>query len=287
MNAATSQPTPANAHAPVLQGDVLRVRDLHVSFPGARGIFRAGPRVPVVRGVSFSLRRGETLGLVGESGSGKSTIARAVMRLIEADSGTIEIDGADVRNSRGANLKRIRRRVQMVFQDPASSLNARMRVRDCVAEPLIVHAALPHRGSLATRVGELLEECGLNQSFAERYPHELSGGQKQRVAIARALALRPALIVCDEPTSALDVSVQAQVLNLLSDLQARHGLSYLLISHDMGVIRHMAHSVAVLRAGEIVELGPTDRVLAMPEHGYTRRLLDAVPRFAGAGAAYG
>jgi ABC-type glutathione transport system ATPase component len=245
---------------PATTSPLLDIRDVVVTFgPGAR---RA------VDGVSLQLEAGRTLGLVGESGSGKSTLSRVVMGLLRPASGRVLIDGLDVHASRGAAMRSIRRRAQMIFQDPAGSLNPRLRVRDIVAEPLVVHGL-----AWKDRVGELLEECGMPASSMDRFPHEFSGGQRQRIAIARALALRPALVICDEPTSALDVSVQAQILNLLQDLQRSRGMAYLFITHDLGVVSHMADRVAVMREGRIVEEGDASRMLRSPAHEYTRTLL--------------
>ncbi|MFZ4430570.1 MAG: ATP-binding cassette domain-containing protein [Phycisphaerales bacterium] len=243
---------------------LLEVRDLVVEFGHGHGARR------VVDGVSLRLESGRTLGLVGESGSGKSTLSRVVMGLLAPAAGHVLIDGLDVHASHGASLRGIRRRVQMIFQDPAGSLNPRLRVRDIVAEPLIVHG-LPWKD----RVGALLEECGMPASSMDRFPHEFSGGQRQRIAIARALALRPALVICDEPTSALDVSVQAQILNLLQDLQRSRGIAYLFITHDLGVVAHMADRIAVMRAGRIVEEGDAVDVLRSPADEYTKTLLGA------------
>ena len=243
---------------------LLDVRDLVVEFGHGHSARR------VVDGVSLRLESGRTLGLVGESGSGKSTLSRVVMGLLAPAAGRVLIDGLDVHASRGASLRGIRRRVQMIFQDPAGSLNPRLRVREIVAEPLIVHG-LPWKD----RVGALLEECGMPASSMDRFPHEFSGGQRQRIAIARALALRPSLVICDEPTSALDVSVQAQILNLLQDLQRSRGMAYLFITHDLGVVAHMADRIAVMRAGRIVEEGDAVDVLRSPADEYTKTLLGA------------
>jgi ABC-type glutathione transport system ATPase component len=199
------------------------------------------------------------------------------MRLVEASEGSIELWGQDMLAARGVGLRQLRRRVQMIFQDPAGSLNPRMRVGDIVAEPLVVHGEGGTKEELAARVRSLLERCGMPAASMDRYPHQFSGGQRQRIAIARALALTPELIVCDEPTSALDVSIQAQILNLLKDLQRERGLSYLFISHDMGVVQHMCDRIAVMRAGKIVEMGTREEVLGSPREEYTRRLLAAVP----------
>jgi oligopeptide transport system ATP-binding protein len=254
---------------------LLRVENLSVHFASG-GLGR--PRiVRAVDSVSFDIQPGETLGLVGESGSGKTTVGRAILRLVEPAAGRVFFDGADVLAARGPALRRLRKDMQIVFQDPAGSLNPRMTIGEIVAEPLVVHGMGSAR-TLDRRVAELLERCGLPPAAASRYPHEFSGGQRQRVGIARALALRPRFIVCDEPTSALDVSVQAQIINLLMDLQAELGLSYLFISHDMNVIQHVCRRVAVMHRGRIVEVGERDQVLHHPAHEYTRALLGAVPR---------
>ncbi|HYE61881.1 MAG TPA: ATP-binding cassette domain-containing protein [Phycisphaerales bacterium] len=258
---------------------LLRVTDLCVHFPVRSGVLaRRTGVVKAVDGVSFEIGPGETLGLVGESGSGKTTVGRAVLRLMEPTSGLIVFDGVDVTRASAGELRRLRRHMQIVFQDPASSLNPRMSVGEIVGEPLVVHGLAGDSRTLAARVGELLERCGLPAAAATRYPHEFSGGQRQRVGIARALALRPKFIVCDEPTSALDVSVQAQIINLLMDLQKEMGLSYLFISHDMNVVQHVCSRIAVMHKGRIVEVGTRERVLEAPEHEYTRGLLRAVPR---------
>lgn len=265
-----SEPTP-----------LLKVDDLRVEFPLRGGVF--GRTVDVVRavdGVSFEVGAGETLGLVGESGSGKTTAGRAVLRLQRATGGRVVFDGHDVLSAGARAMRSLRRRMQIVFQDPAGALNPRMRVWEIVGEPLRVHGVGASR-DLRGRAAELLERCGMPASSADRYPHEFSGGQRQRIVIARALALSPAFIVCDEPTSALDVSVQAQILNLLKDLQRDMGLSYLFISHDMSVVAHMCDRIAVMLHGRIVEQGARDAVLFDPRHEYTKRLLSAVP---GAGA---
>jgi len=248
---------------------LLQVDDLHVQF--------AGSDTPAVDGVSFSLNAGRTLGLVGSSGCGKTTLARAVLRLIPARSGSVHFQGTSVLDLPTRAMQPIRRRMQIVFQDPGGSLNGRMRVGEIVGEPLLVHESL--RGAvLRERVGSLLVRCGLEPDAANRYPHAFSGGQKQRIAIARAIALSPALIVCDEPTSALDVAVQARILHLLSTLQDEDDIAYLFITHDMAVARHVCHDIAVMDAGRIVELGPVGEVLERPGHEVTRQLLDAVPR---------
>jgi ABC-type oligopeptide transport system ATPase subunit len=257
---------------------ILRVRGLVVRFPVRSGLLqRVTAYTQAVDGVDFEIHEGETLGLVGESGSGKSTVGRAVLGLVDAAEGTVEFEQRDIRSMGARQLRAARRHMQMIFQDPAGSLNPRLRVGASVGEPLIVHGIVTDRRELARRVGTLLERCGMPAASADRYPHEFSGGQRQRLAIARALALEPRLLICDEPTSALDVSIQAQILNLLADLQRELKLSYLFISHDMNVIQHICHRVAVLLKGKIVEIGTRDEVLLTPRHEYTQRLLSAVP----------
>ena len=255
---------------------LLRVTDL-VKYYRAGGLFaRPAPPVRAVDGVSFDIGRGETLGLVGESGCGKSTVGRTVLRLQEPTSGQAVFDGADVFALGRAELRRLRRRMQIVFQDPYGSLNPRMRIGSAVAEGIEIHGLAP-KAEIPGRVAALLEEVGLDPTYARRYPHEFSGGQRQRIGIARALAVQPSFIVCDEPVSALDVSVQAQVLNLLADLQRHRGLSYLFIAHDLAVVRQVAQRVAVIYLGRIVETGATEALLREPRHPYTIALLSAVP----------
>jgi len=254
---------------------LLDARDVRIRFP-ARGT-RTG-WFEAVRGASLALNRSQTLGLVGESGSGKSTLARGVLRLIDVHSGVIRFDGIDLLSAGGGELRRLRRRMQVVFQDPGGAMNPRMRVWRIVSEPLLVQGVENKPRALRERAAALLDRCGMPADALDRRPHEFSGGQRQRVVIARALALEPDLVVCDEPTSSLDVSVQAQILNLLRDLQRERGLAYLFISHDMGVVRHMCDRVAVMKGGEIVEEGETARVVEAPEHPYTRRLLESVPK---------
>ncbi|MBX3362203.1 MAG: ABC transporter ATP-binding protein [Phycisphaeraceae bacterium] len=255
------------------EGPLLAVEDLVVEFP-ARGPGRQAHRA--IDRVSFQLDRAEALGVVGESGSGKTTLGRAALGLIPATHGRIRLSGHDISKAPPSRLRHLRRSAQIVFQDPGGSLNPRMTVAACVAEPLEIHR-VGSRAERRNRALTLLERCGMPADAAERYPHELSGGQRQRVAIARAIALEPSLIVCDEPTSALDVSVQAQILNLLMDLQRERGLAYLFISHDIEVVAHLCTRIAVMREGRIIESGPTDTVLNSPADPYTRALLKAVP----------
>ena len=257
---------------------LLTVHGLHTHFPVRSGVLqRTTGWVKAVDGVSFDIAQGETLGLVGESGCGKTTVGRSLLRLIPPTSGTVRFDGHDVLAARGAELKRLRREMQIIFQDPAGSLNPRMRIASIVGEPLIVHNLVSDKSELRGMVESLLERCGMPRAAADRYPHEFSGGQRQRIGIARALALKPRFIVCDEPTSALDVSIQSQILNLLADLRDEFGLSYLFISHDMAVIQHICDRIAVMYRGKIVETGTRDEVMQSPKHPYTRALLSAVP----------
>jgi len=256
---------------------LLKVRDLRTWFPVRRGLLqRITGHVKAVDDISFILQKGETLGLVGESGCGKTTVGRTLLRLIEPNSGQVLFEGRDVLKMKGEQLRQLRRRMQIIFQDPGGSLNPRMRVGRIVGEPLEVHGVAKGE-QLRVMVEKLLTRCGLWPAAADRYPHEFSGGQRQRIGIARALALNPSLIVCDEPTSALDVSIQSQILNLLKDLQDEFGLSYLFISHDMAVIHHICDRVAVMYDGKIVESGTRDQIINHPQHAYTRRLLAAVP----------
>jgi oligopeptide transport system ATP-binding protein len=258
---------------------LLEARDLLKHFPVRRGLVlpREIGRVRAVDGVSFALARGETLAIVGESGCGKSTLGRLLLRLIEPTSGAVRFDGMDLTGLGKTALRAARRRMQMIFQDPFASLNPRLSVRAILAEPLRLHLGLTPK-EMSRRVHELLGLVGLSAYHAERYPHEFSGGQRQRIGIARALATRPELIVCDEPVSALDVSIQAHVINLLNDLKRRFSLSYIFISHDLAVVRHIADRVAVMYLGEIVEIGSKQAVIGAPRHPYTQALLAAVPR---------
>jgi len=257
---------------------ILEVRDLVKHFHLGGGAFGGEAAViKAVDGVSFTIRRGETLGLVGESGCGKTTTGRCILQLEKPTSGQVIFEGRDLTTASDAELRKVRRRLQVIFQDPYSSLNPRMTVGQIIAEPLAVHGLVPDRAARAARVRELLGHAGLLPAMAQRYPHELSGGQRQRVGIARALAMEPALIVCDEPVSALDVSIQAQIINLLEELQAEFGLTYLFVAHDLSVVRHISDRVAVMYLGKIVEITDRKSLYENPQHPYTRALLSAVP----------
>ena len=270
---------PAPAAAPAAGAELLRAEELRVHFPVRRGVFRrAVGHVPAVDGLSFALREGETFALVGESGCGKTTAAKSLIRLQPATGGRVRYRGRDLAAFRGPELRRLRSDLQIVFQDPFSSLNPRMTVADILAEGMEALAVRPGPAGRRARLAELLGQVGLEPRHLSRYPHEFSGGQRQRIAIARALAVEPKLIVCDEPTSALDVTIQAQILNLLRELQERRGLAYLFITHNIAVVSWMAHRVAVMRGGRIVEQGDAVEVLRNPRHEYTRTLLAAVPR---------
>jgi oligopeptide transport system ATP-binding protein len=257
---------------------LLEVKDLKVHFPVRHGWFsRAHETVKAVDGVSLSIEPGETLGLVGESGCGKSTLGRAIMRLVEPTTGEIFLHGENLTGLQGAALRVRRRKFQMIFQDPFGSLNPRMMVEDIVGEALDIHDLADSRAARRKRIAELLQAVGLNADHARRYPHEFSGGQRQRIGIARALAVEPELIVCDEPVSALDVSVQAQIINLLQDLQQQRGMAYLFIAHDLAVVEHISRRVMVMYLGKIVEQAAAQDILRAPRHPYTQALISAVP----------
>jgi peptide/nickel transport system ATP-binding protein/oligopeptide transport system ATP-binding protein len=258
---------------------LVQVRGLVKHFPMTQGIVfqRKIGAVQAVDGVTFDVNRGETLGIVGETGCGKSTTARLIMRLLEATSGEVRFDGQDITHVKGARLKAVRREMQMVFQDPYSSLNPRKTVGSIIAEPYAVHGLERGRDQRKQAVQALMETVGLNPEHYNRYPHEFSGGQRQRIGVARALALKPKLLIADEPVSALDVSIQAQVLNLLRDMQRQFGLTLIFIAHDLSVVRHMCDRVAVMYLGKIVEIGPGDPLYGFPRHPYTGALLAAVP----------
>ncbi|MDN7438433.1 dipeptide ABC transporter ATP-binding protein [Burkholderia cepacia] len=286
--APAASPVPASVPAPAANDDaqpgfdrsaspILRVRDLVTRFPVKSGVFgRVSQYVHAVERVSFELRAGETLALVGESGCGKSTTGRSLLRLVESQSGSIEFDGRDISALKGPDLQALRRNIQFIFQDPFASLNPRLTVGFSIMEPLLVHGVASGRDAQA-RVDWLLDKVGLPPEAARRYPHEFSGGQRQRIAIARALALNPKVVIADESVSALDVSVQAQIVNLMLDLQRELGVAYLFISHDMAVVERISHRVAVMYLGQIVEIGPRRAVFEAPQHPYTKKLMSAVP----------
>lgn len=261
-----------------MNAPLLDIAGLSVHFRVTKGLFLARNVgvVKAVDGVSLQVARGEVLGLVGESGCGKSTLARAVVQLVKPTSGKILFDGTDLASLSKPALRRVRPRMQMIFQDPYASLNPRMTVFDCIAEPLLVHG-FANRRDAAARVSALMERVGLAARFMRKYPHEFSGGQRQRIAIARALALEPSLIIADEPVSALDVSVQAQILNLLAGLCNDHALTMILVSHDLAVVRHLSHRIAVMYLGKIVEIGEAESVFNNAMHPYTQALLNAIP----------
>ncbi len=258
---------------------LLEVRGLVKHFPISKGIVlkRSIGAVRAVDGIDFEVMSGETLGLVGETGCGKSTTARLVTRLLEPTAGEIRFEGRDITHVKGASLKAIRREMQMIFQDPYSSLNPRKTIGSIIASPFAIHGLLTESGERKKRVQELMDRVGLNPEHYNRYPHEFSGGQRQRIGIARALVLEPDLVVCDEPVSALDVSIQAQILNLLREIQREFGLTMVFIAHDLAVVRHMCDRVAVMYLGKIAELAPSDTLYSLPRHRYTGALMSAVP----------
>ena len=260
---------------------LLEVKNLKVHFPVKPGLLRqSGESVKAVDDVSLQLDAGQTLGLVGESGCGKSTLGRAIMRLVEPTSGEIFLNGENITRMSGAELRSRRRKFQMIFQDPFGSLNPRLTVADIVGEALDIHGLTDTKVARQKRIVELLQAVGLDAGYARRYPHEFSGGQRQRIGIARALAVEPELIICDEPVSALDVSVQAQIINLLRDLQQQHGVAYLFIAHDLAVVEHISHRVLVMYLGKIVEHAGAEEIIRAPQHPYTQALISAVPEIA-------
>lgn len=272
---ATGKPVGINRHIEPL----VKVRNLRKYFPVTDGgiVPRVVAQVKAVDGLNFEIYKGETLGLVGESGCGKTTTGRCILQLESATDGEIIFDGRDLCKLSKQEMRPLRQRIQVIFQDPYSSLNPRMTIGQIISEPMMVHGIIPDSAGRRHRVNELLSVVGLNPRFADRYPHEMSGGQRQRVGIARALAVNPEFIICDEAVSALDVSIQAQVINLLEDLREKFDLTYLFISHDLSIVRHLCHRVAVMYLGRMVELAETDELFENPQHPYTKALLEAVP----------
>ncbi len=279
MSAATDSDAPIVGSKGHMGDTLIDVKDLAMHFPITEGIVipKVVAQVKAVDGISFSIRKGETLGLVGESGCGKTTTGRCILRLENPTDGAISYEGVDLAKLKGKHLLPYRQKIQVIFQDPYSSLNPRMKIGEILSEPMQVHGIITDARKRDERVLELLQLCGLSPRFADRYPHEMSGGQRQRVGVARALAMDPEFIVCDEAVSALDVSIQAQVINLLEDLRDEFGLTYLFISHDLSVVRHICHRVAVMYLGKMVELAETDELFDNPLHPYTKALLEAVP----------
>lgn len=274
-------PPVSRAIAPVSQGDrrpLMQAERISKFFPVSRGMFAHARLLRAVDGATLYVRHGETLGLVGESGCGKSTLGRTLLRLIEPSYGRILFDGVDITNMPERQLRPLRRRMQIIFQDPYASLNPRMTIGEAVAEGIRVHGLARGEREIGERVAAVLERVGLGPDSSVRYPHEFSAGQRQRASIARALAVEPSFLVCDEPVSALDVSIQAQIVNLLQDIQDATRAGYLFISHDLQVVRHISHRIAVMYLGRIVEVGPADSVFSRPLHPYTRALLSAVPQ---------
>lgn len=256
---------------------LVDVRELTKWFPVKKWFFEKPSFVKAVDGVSFTVRKGETLGIVGESGCGKSTLLRTVLRLIEPSSGSVSYDGVDITKMSSKPLRRIREHMQIVFQDPYSALDSRMRVGDIIEEPLIINRLYQNKTERRERVLELMEQVGLNRAYVDRYPHEFSGGQRQRIVIARALATNPQLLLCDEAVSALDVSVRAQILNLLEELQDRLKLTYIFVSHDLSVVEHICDRVIIMYLGRIVEMGTKEEIFNNPQHPYTKALLSSIP----------
>ncbi len=275
----TTEQASRAASAPRPGDNLVQARDLKMYFPVTSGIIfqRKIADVKAVDGVTFDVRRGETLGLVGESGCGKTTLGRMILLLYKPTAGSVLINNQDLTKLKSGELRRMRRHMQMIFQDPYASLNPRMTVGSIIAEPLIIHGLAKNRKERNERVQDLMRVVGLNPYYANRYPHEFSGGQRQRIGIARALAVQPAFIVCDEPVSALDVSIQAQIINLLEDLQDQFGLTFLFIAHDLSVVRHISNRVAVMYLGKLMELADRQELYENPLHPYTKALLSAVP----------
>lgn len=260
-----------------MKKEILKVENISKCYKTKKHLFSKQDEHVAVKGVSFTLHDGEVLGIVGESGCGKSTLVKSIIRMIEPDGGSIELFGKDFMSLKASELKRARRNIRMIFQDPYSSLNPRMTVFDIIAEPLLIERKY-NKEEITQKVRETMKRVGLDIGFSNRYPHEFSGGQRQRIVIARAIITDPKIVICDEPVSALDVSIQAKVLNLLNDLKEQLGISYIFISHDLEVVRHIADRVVVMKDGEFVEEGSCDEVFESPSHSYTKELLDSIPR---------